>query len=157
MNWDPISILAWVLALSSGVMAGVYLAFSSFIMRSLATLGADEGSAAMNAINTCILRSSFMPLFFGSTVVAAALAGIGIWQWGDLRATLAVAAGLTYVGGMFVVTAAFNVPLNTALANAQRGPAAEQMWTTYTKRWTRWNTLRAVASLLTLALCLVLV
>ena len=62
--------LAWIMALCAGLMAGIYAAFSGFIMRSIATIGTASAITAMNAINTVILKSAFMPLFFGSTIVA---------------------------------------------------------------------------------------
>ena len=60
--------LLWFSALGCGVMAGVYFAFSTFIMTSLDRLDQTAGIAAMNAINVDIVRSLFMPLFLGTTV-----------------------------------------------------------------------------------------
>ena len=42
-----------VAAIGAGLMAGVYFAFSGFIMRSLDQLGAAPATDAMNAINKC--------------------------------------------------------------------------------------------------------
>ncbi|MDX1733793.1 MAG: anthrone oxygenase family protein [Halioglobus sp.] len=148
-------VLTWTLAISSGLMAGTYLAFSAFIMRSFASLGADQGSAAMNAINRVILRSAFMPLFFGSSLVALLLAVAGLWHWGQTGAGSAVFAGLVYVVGMFVTTAAANVPLNNALAAAAEDPQqSQQVWQDYLVRWTRWNSLRTIASTAAFVACI---
>ena len=49
--------------------------------------------------------------------------------------------------GMFVVTMAFNVPLNNALL---RGDAAT--WQRYLVSWTRWNHVRTLASMAASAL-----
>lgn len=147
--------LVWVMAICSGLMAGTYMAFSGFIMRSFARLNTAAAIAAMNTINTVILKSSFMPLFFGSSVIALLLLLVGLWHWGEPGAGLATAAGLTYGIGMFVTTAAGNVPLNNALARVSGDDEeAERTWATYLERWTRWNTVRTVASLVTLVLCL---
>jgi uncharacterized membrane protein len=140
-------LLLWSVAISSGLMAGTYFAFSGFIMRSFASLPFDHAVAAMNAINTTILKSVFMPLFFGSTVVSVLLIIAGLWHLGESGADRAVIAGAIYLVGMFVVTAYCNVPLNNALARADgRGEESRQMWDTYLSRWTRWNTVRALAS-----------
>ena len=158
MKVDVLILLGWMLALSSGLMAGVYLAFSSFIIRSLASLGAGPAVVAMNAINTHILRSAFMPLFFGSTLIALMLVAAGLWRWGSVDATVAVVAGGIYALGMFGVTAALNVPLNNMLARvAGDGVEAEAAWSVYRSRWTRWNTVRTVASIVTLILCVWLI
>ena len=147
--------LAWIMALCSGLMAGTYFAFSGFIMRSFASLGPARAVAAMNAINSIILKSAFMPLFFGSTVIGMLMALLGFWQWGEPGAGLAVVAGLTYVIGMFVLTATANVPLNNALAKISGdSDEAAQAWAHYFNRWTRWNSVRAIASLATLVLCI---
>ena len=147
-----LTILGWMMAFSSALMAGVYSAFSSFIMRAFATLEPAAGIAAMNAINDTIVKTSFLPLFFGSTMVAAFLAGVGLWDWGAPGSAVAVITGTTYVIGMFVVTAFANVPLNNQLARVVDGDAgARQIWSHYLSRWTHWNTLRTVASLATLA------
>lgn len=152
----PVQGLLWVAAISGGLMAGTYLAFTGFIMRSFASLPVAQGVAAMNAINHIILKSSFMPLFFGSTGVFAALGVVGAWHWGEPGAGGAVAAGLVYVVGMFVVTAFGNVPLNNRLARVGgHGAETEPAWADYLTRWTRWNTLRAVASTTAFALCIV--
>jgi uncharacterized membrane protein len=65
-----------IAAIGAGLMAGVYFAFSGFIMRSLDQLGAVPATDAMNAINEVILRSWFMALFFGSTLLYAVLATV---------------------------------------------------------------------------------
>ncbi len=147
--------LTWIMALCAGLMAGIYAAFSGFIMRSFATLDIALAIAAMNAINTAILRSPFMPLFFGSTVTALLMVIAGLWQWGEPGADTALASGVIYVLGMFIVTAAGNVPLNNALARVSGdNDEAARTWAHYLRRWTQWNTLRTIASLATLVICI---
>lgn len=157
MDNVTVNALLWAMALCSGLMAGTYLAFSGFIMRSLASLDTAGAVAAMNAINRVILTSSFMPLFFASTIVAAVLAGTGLWYWGEPRALWMIAAGALYVVGMFGVTGVVNVPLNNELAGVSGdGESARQVWLRYLTRWTRWNTVRSGASLITLGICIAL-
>ena len=151
---DYVTLIAWPVAISSGLMAGTYFAFSSFIMQSLSALDGVEGMRAMNAINEVILRSLFMPLFFASAVFALVLVGGGLWTWGEPDSLWATAAGSIYVIGMFGVTALFNVPLNNALAKAGGESNPEQVWAHYCTVWTRWNSIRAVASLMTFTMCL---
>ena len=47
------------------VIGGVFFAFSSFIMKSLARLPSSEGIAAMQSINVVVLNRSFLGLFMG--------------------------------------------------------------------------------------------
>jgi len=142
-----------VAAVGAGLMAGVYFAFSGFIMRSLDQLGAAPAADAMNAINKVILRSWFMGLFFGSTLLYAVLAAVAVFDTDLAGRWLLFAAGLIYVVGMFLCTAMFNVPLNNRLADAgSDNNAKTETWTHYFRYWTRWNHLRSVCSLAVLVL-----
>ena len=145
--------LAWFSALGCGLMAGLYFAFSAFIMRALGRIDAAAGISAMNAVNVVIVRSWFMPLFLGTTIASLALAAIAARDLGAAGAPLLLAAGLLYVFGMFGVTMAFNVPMNTALAasNPSR-PEGQALWARYLRRWTFWNHVRTAASLAASAL-----
>ena len=145
-----VTILIWTAALSSGLMAGIYFAFSGFIMRAFDNIGTSHAVAAMNSINEAILRSWFMPLFFGSSIVSALLAILAVVYWGEAGSIYALIAGLVYFTGMFVSTVVFNVPLNNLLAKQDPdSDEAKQVWSHYLKTWTRWNHLRTVCSLVT--------
>ncbi|WP_232441910.1 anthrone oxygenase family protein [Burkholderia ubonensis] len=109
-------VLLWFSAIGCGLMAGVYFAFSTFVMTSLGRLAPAAGVAAMNAINVDIVRSLFMPVFLGTTLASLALAILALLNRSEPGAIWIVAGGAIYVLGMFVVTMAFNVPLNDALA-----------------------------------------
>ncbi|MEM7069891.1 MAG: anthrone oxygenase family protein [Pseudomonadota bacterium] len=142
-----------IATLGAGLMAGVYFGFSVFVMHSLDRLGAVQAADAMNSINRDILKSWFMPVFFGSTLLYAALSGIAIFNSDLPGRWLLVAIGLLYVSGMFLCTAIFNVPLNNRLAESTDDENTKsQTWTHYYLYWTRWNHLRSVCSLVTMVL-----
>jgi len=150
-----ITVLLWAAALSSGLIAGVYFAFSGFIMKAFGRLETAQSVAAMNAINEVILRSLFMPVFFASSIVALLLIMAAFVSWDEAGAGLALIAGMVYFFGMFVCTVVFNVPLNNALSKLDpNSDNAQQAWSHYLKNWTKWNHLRTVSSLLTCALCI---
>lgn len=145
-----VTALLWAAVLGSGVMAGIYFAFSTFIMRAFGHLEPAQAVAAMNAINAGILRSLFMPLFFGSSLVSLLLAIAGMIRWEEPGAGWMLLAGVVYLLGMFVCTVLFNVPLNQTLAAVEPNlAAAAQHWSHYLQAWTRWNHLRTLASLVT--------
>lgn len=146
MTGFVIAALLWFSAVGCGLLAGLYFAFSAFIMTSLGRIGPAAGIAAMNAINVDIVKSLFMPFFFGTTLTGGVLAVLGLLRWGEPGALTLVAGGVIYVVGMFVVTMVFNVPLNNALAGVD--PASSEgatVWARYLKDWTMWNHVRAVA------------
>ena len=139
MTATLLTILLWFCALGCALLGGLYFAFSTFIMRALGRIGTVSGVAAMNSINAVILRSLFMPFFFGTTLGSLVLAIAGIIE----RAPLLIAGGTLYVVGMFVVTMFGNVPLNNLLTVAPN----EDNWRRYLVVWTRWNHVRTISCL----------
>jgi uncharacterized membrane protein len=139
--------LLWFSAIGCGLLAGVYFAFSTFVMTSFVRIPPAAGIAAMNSINTVIVKSPFMPIFFGTTLAAAALVVLALFRLGQPGAISMLAGGAIYVLGMFVVTLVFNVPLNDMLAKVDPSSAAgAALWARYAKDWTVWNHVRTVAS-----------
>lgn len=151
---DSVTIaLLWFSIVACGLVAGLYFTFSAFAMRALAAIDAAAGVAAMNSINVEIQRSLFMPLFVGSSLSSLALAGIGLLRWGTAGAAAALAGGLIYFIGMFIVTMACNVPRNNALAKSDpASPAGAALWARYLSEWTFWNHVRTLASTAALVL-----
>jgi len=155
MSSSIISVLLWTAALSSGLIAGVYFAFSGFIMQVFREIDTTQSIAAMNSINKIILRSLFMPLFFGSSLVSVLLIIAAFANWDEAGSELMLVAGAVYFVGMFVCTVLFNVPLNNTLARVDPDSVnAHHVWSHYLKTWTNWNHLRTVSSLLTCVLCI---
>ncbi len=142
-----VTTLLWFGALGCGLMAGVYFAFSTFIMASLAKIETPSGIAAMQSINDVILGSAFMPLFFGTSLAAAGAVVLYFVDPGRAGASWMLIAGIVYVVGMFLCTAIFNVPLNEKLKAVDPGSTAgAEMWTQYLREWTHWNHVRTLAS-----------
>jgi uncharacterized membrane protein len=139
--------LLWSGAIGCLVIAGVYCAFSTFVMPALGRMEPEHAVPAMNAINATILHSLFMPLFFGTTLASLALFLIGLIRWSQLGGRLMAAGGFIYVAGMFLCTVLANVPLNNSLAAAAHAnDAVAPVWAAYLKYWTLWNHLRTVSS-----------
>jgi len=133
--------------LGSALIAGVFFAFSSFVMGALARLPAAEGIAAMQSINVVVLNRSFLGSFVGTAVVSLVVAGLAIAGWGAPQAPWFLGGALSYLAGTFLVTGLGNVPLNNRLAAASAAdPAAVALWERYLERWTRLNTLRTAAA-----------
>lgn len=144
-------------ALAYALVGGVFLAFSDFIMRSLARTGGTGGIEAMQVINRDVFRWVFMALFLGLAPVSA---GLTIHAVTGIQSTASVAillAGLVYLTGCFAVTVVFNVPMNKALAGMDLSDeATRRYWSeTYLPRWTFWNTVRTIACTLSAFLVLV--
>lgn len=145
----PLTIAA---VLGSGIVAGVLLSFSSFMIRTLRELAADDGIRVMQSINRTIVRSPFILAFIGTTLLSGTLIvfGVVLTTRGAEQAAAApwlITAGAVYLLGTFLVTALFNVPRNTALDRVDPGSASGQaVWRDYLTTWVRWNHVRTVAA-----------
>jgi uncharacterized membrane protein len=142
-----------VAALGCALVAGVFLAFSSFVMQGLGRLPAVQGAAAMQSINITAITPVFMTALFGTALLCLVVA---VWALadGDDRAPWVAAGAALYLIGAIGVTMAANVPRNnrlTALAPEDAGA----VWADYLRTWTAWNTVRTVAALAAAALLIV--
>jgi uncharacterized membrane protein len=144
-------LLAWVTlgtALGCGLSAGVFFAFSAFVMPALGRLPSGQGIAAMQSINKLAVTPAFMTALFGSALACAGLAAWAGVAWGERPAPWLLAGCILYLTGTIAVTIAANVPLNDALAATRPdGTGAADRWRSYLSRWTAWNHLRAAAAL----------
>jgi len=140
--------LTLVTALGCGLIAGVFFAFSSFVMKALARLPAAQGVAAMQEINVAAVSFAFMLALFGTAVACAALAGWALLAWHEPFAPYLIAGSALYLVGTIGPTIAYHVPRNEALARVEPHSAdAESHWTRYLSGWTAWNHVRAAAAL----------
>jgi len=144
---SPLLQLSTVGALiGAGLTAGVFYAFSSFVMRALGRLPAEQGIAAMQSINVAVLNPWFFAPFFGTAVLCLIVAALVLTGAGDGRAVPLLVACALYVVGCLLVTGALNVPLNDRLA-AVEPAAGAALWAEYLAKWTFWNHVRTAASL----------
>lgn len=153
------SVLALLLA---GSMTGIYAAFSMSVLPAFDRVPAASAIGAMRGINKKIQNPVFFIAFFG-TPVAAALAGALFLRLGqDMSGLLFLVAAGCYLLGSLLPTVLVNVPLNQRLDAAEvpsEPEAAARLWRDYSRRWTAWNTARAMgagASLLLLGIGLLL-
>jgi uncharacterized membrane protein len=142
------------------VVAGVFFAFSAFVMRALARLPAPQGIAAMQAINVVAVTPAFMVALFGTALACGALIFSSLLLRGEPFAAYLLSGGVLYLGGAIGPTVVYHVPRNEALARIDpRGAGAKDHWSRYLRGWTAWNHLRFAAALtasatLVIALCI---
>jgi uncharacterized membrane protein len=141
------ALVTFCAALGSGVVAGVFFAFSTFVMPALARLPAGNGVAAMQAINAAAINRWFMGALFGTAAACLVVAGSALLDLSGTAARLRLGGSVLYLAGAIFVTVAFNVPRNEALAAVAPGDAtAADLWARYVVEWTRWNHLRTAAA-----------
>lgn len=152
MNPEWIIIASLGIAMSAAVLAGVFLAFSDFIMRALVSVSPIGGARAMQAINVTVLRSVFLTTFFALVPATVAVSLFTVWN-GALDATARTSIALAtavYLLSVIGVTVFGNVPMNERLAGLDASQAETvPYWRHYGVRWTRLNHLRTLGSLAT--------
>ncbi|WP_046729679.1 DUF1772 domain-containing protein [Streptomyces humi] len=143
----PYYVLVLLGVLGTGLVAGVFCGFSTFVMRGLAALPSAQGVAAMNAINRSAVTSAFMLVFVGSAVLSAMIAVVTFVVWPDAGKAALLLGSALYLFGSFGLSVAANVPRNEALAKLEPGtPEAAAYWPVYVREWTFWNHLRTLSS-----------
>jgi uncharacterized membrane protein len=135
-------------ALGCGLSAGVFFAFSAFVMPALDRLPSAQSIRAMNSINKLAVTPVFMIALVGTAVACVALGAWAVASWDQRPAAWVLAGSALYLLGAIVVTGAANVPLNDALAIVDPDAAdAASRWSSYLSDWIMWNHVRAVATL----------
>jgi uncharacterized membrane protein len=144
------SVISLVAALGCGVVAGIFFAFSSFVMPALDRQPASSAIPTMQTISVVVLNRGFLIVFAGTALACLLLIVVSALRWQEAAPKLAIAGALAYLLGTFGVTMRANVPLNDSLA-------AGCEWHAYYRPWMLWNHVRTAAAftaaaLLTIAL-----
>ena len=113
---DLIFALTFVAAIGCGLVAGIFFAFSTFVMKALARIPSAGGIAAMQSINVVVINPWFMGAFFGTALACLVLVVSSLFRWNDSNAIYLLIGSLLYLIGTIAVTMVFNVPRNDALA-----------------------------------------
>ena len=145
--------LTVIAALGCALNAGVFFAFSTFVMAALRRLPAAQGIAAMQSINVTALTPAFMSALFGTAVACTAVIVAAIASWDESFGPYLVVGGGLYLAGTIAPTIAYHVPRNDSLAGVEPESAdGSRYWARYLAEWTRWNHVRAASGLAAAAL-----
>lgn len=146
-------VLNLLAALGSGCIAGVFFAFSSFVLPALARLPGAAGAVAMQSINVVVLNRSFLGVFLGTGFASVLLVADALWRSSAAGSKLRLAGGALYLLGSVLVTRVCNVPWNDMLARwSPDMPGAGRAWLRFVSAWSSWNHVRSGASLVAAAL-----
>ena len=133
----------------TGAIFGFFFAWVCSTMWGLDDSDPRIAIEAMQAMNESVRNPVFFPAFFGTPVALMMAAGTS-WNARARRAAKwFLAAAIVYFVGGFMLTAAFNVPMNEDLADVvvpQSIESAEAIWNDYSGTWQRWNVTRTFAS-----------
>lgn len=151
-----IGIATFLAAVGSGLVAGIFYAFSTFVMSALGRLPTEKGITAMQSINVAVLNPWFFAVFFGTGLASLALVISALMRWGQAASHWLLVGCALYLLGCILVTMICNVPLNNALARVAPDSAeGARLWAHYLRNWTWWNHVRTAASLVAMTVFVV--
>ncbi len=134
--------------LSSGLLAGLYVAWSISVLPGLNRLDDARYLETFQSLNRAILNPAFKALFVGTAIVAVAAVCAHALQ-GTLRWPVVAAAALLVVGHIGV-TAFGNIPLNVALDSIDvsncTAPQLTAHRAAFQQPWAVWHAIRTVAA-----------
>ncbi|HZB08487.1 MAG TPA: anthrone oxygenase family protein [Rubrobacter sp.] len=138
--------------LTTGLVAGVYYAYTVSVNLGLAAQPDASYVATMQAINERIENPLFFASFFGAALFPlAALAAHYSRRPRSGRFWLIALACVLYIGGSFLLTAFVNVPMNEELARVASDVSTGELSrarAAYEEPWNFWNGVRTVFSFL---------
>jgi uncharacterized membrane protein len=141
-------VLTFVAALGCGLNAGVFFAFSSFVMKALGRIPSPEGIAAMQSINVEAPTAWFMAAFLGTAATCVVLVVASLFELGESYGVFLLVGGGLYLVGAIGLTFGYHIPRNDALATEDpNSEHASRHWAQYVSQWTAWNHVRTAASL----------
>ncbi len=133
---------------STGLMAGLYFAFSCAVMLGLRHSDDRTFVVAMQKINVAILNGWFVVVFVGA-LIAGGLSVVLEWRADDHSALRWVIAGVALYLTSLIVTVVLNVPLNDRLQGAGLPADPSELAairSAFEAQWNTWNIVRTVAT-----------
>ena len=139
----------------TGLMAGLFFAYSCSVMPGLAAVDDRTFVGTMQSINRRILNGWFLSAFLGAALLIALAVALHLTVRGPVLAW--TVAALVLYGATLLITMRFSVPLNDRLDAA--GPVDRiadlgSVRAAFETTWVRWNLARTVTNVAAFA-CLV--
>lgn len=148
-----------ITTLFSGLMAGLFYAWSISVTPGLARLDNRSYLKAFQSMNRAILNPLFFTVFFGLVLLLPLLGYFTFQTSLGKQFWYVLAASLLYFVGIMGVTIGGNVPLNNALEVLQiesmTAERMEEFRMGFESKWNRLNLIRTISSFLTFLLLVI--
>jgi len=143
----------------SGLMAGLFYAWSISVTPGLAKISDDSYLKAFQSMNRAILNPLFFVVFFGLLLLLPLLTYLSFQTSISNQFWYVILATILYFVGIMGVTIGGNVPLNNSLEALQiESMTPEQMdefRKGFERKWNRLNLIRTICSFLTFLLLVI--
>ena len=140
----------------SGLMAGLFYAWSISVTPGLAKINDVSYLQAFQSMNRAILNPLFFVVFFGLVVLLPVLSYLSYQTSMGNQFWYVVLATVLYFVGIMAVTIAGNIPLNNKLEALQIESMTPEQMDEFRKgfesKWNRLNHIRTISSILTFLL-----
>ncbi|GJQ61897.1 MAG: hypothetical protein SCALA702_09500 [Melioribacteraceae bacterium] len=147
--------LLFVSTLFSGLMAGLFYAWSISVTPGIGQIDDASYLRAFQSMNRAIINPLFIVVFLGLQILLFFVAYQYYQAESGTQFWLILTAAILYAGGVMLVTGIGNVPLNNTLEalNIPEMNLAEmrEFREGFEQRWNRLNNLRTLMSLATFA------
>jgi uncharacterized membrane protein len=139
--------LAVISAVGCGLNAGVFFAFSNFVIPAFARLPVPQGIAAMQSVNVTVENPLFAVVIFGTAAVCLYLAAVALRHLDRPASRFQLIGSVLYLGVAMVATFGSNVPLNYALAKVSPlTTEGARFWQAFLQNWMLWNYVRTAGA-----------
>ena len=134
-------------AIGAGLSAGVYLAFSTFVMPGLRKQSPSHAISAMNSINKAAPSNPLLMLvLFGTGIVCVLLMITGLQHRGQPAAGWQIAGAALYLVSVLILVG-YHVPHNNELMKVDpSGTEANAAWSHFYPAWMAWNHIRTLTA-----------
>ncbi len=149
--------LLLITGVTAALMAGLFYAYSCSVNPGLGRLPDAAYLAAMQSINRAILNPVFFVGFMGPVLLLPLSTWLLFREGVQPAGWWLLAATVTYLLGVFGVTAAGNVPLNNALdkVSLDDSAALAAHRARFERPWNRLNTVRTLCAVATVTLVII--
>ncbi|WP_395244532.1 DUF1772 domain-containing protein [Agromyces sp. MMS24-K17] len=142
-------VLLVLAVIGTGAMAGVFFAYSGFVIQGLDRMPHASAARIMRSMSLASLRTPIVGTQFGTMLVGFVCTGLAVFGQGGAAAPWIIGATLVQLLGSVVVTAAATMPANDRLANAaDDDEVLTSAWLAFRAGWLTWNHVRTAASVL---------
>lgn len=134
-----------ITTLASGLIAGLFYAWSISVTPGLAKVGDENFLHAFQAMNRAIINPLFLICFMGLAILLPLLSYL---SYNSIDFVYVLAASILYLVGVMAVTFLGNIPLNDKLESLKIDSMTDEQMSTFRKNFeNRWNSLNNVRTI----------
>jgi uncharacterized membrane protein len=142
--------LLTITTLFSGLIAGLFYAWSISVTPGLAKINNESYIRAFQSMNRAILNPVFFIAFFGELVLLIYLSYNSFDSSNTAQSWLIISASVLYIFGVMVITIAGNIPLNNELEalkiESMTDEEMKKFRTGFESKWNSLNMIRTICS-----------